>query len=319
MSQPDYLQYFKERFAAVFPDWRDYLVNAYEDESDLVISIPVPVKGLLPEKLLPENEDFLKIRLGEKISVKFDTYSFSEPFSANYPLRVNLPHSIEYINRLDYVNDAIDIIEGLVTEDIRTISIVLEDESWVRGMKTWQSDDEFDMSFWFFGQTESSDLVFMRSWKGTFNRRFKLNEWRRFVPDVPPVKNKVVPDRSKWEFVNAGNRQSTRDALEDVFFKVNKSALLLTIDSESAGGVGDFKVYIDGNVNFTYTEKDTPPENGHLIRIPPGRRRIVVREFDHTKPDRKESNTIYFDALEGHTHGFHLVGRDGQFLLLENT
>lgn len=134
---------------------------------------------------------------------------------------------------------------------------------------------------------------------------------------IPFVQGKIVTDQSQWKFEQKwGEVNSSREMLEKLILTTNNCTLSITVDLETAGSIRDWKVYIDGYVNFTGAN-DTPPENGDLIRISSGKHRIVLREFDHTKADRKESNTIYFEAKEGHTNSFHLVKQNGQFILLE--
>lgn len=130
---------------------------------------------------------------------------------------------------------------------------------------------------------------------------------------VPFLQGRIVTDRSQWKWEND---KSSAEGSEKLFQRLTKCTLSITVDFETAGSIQDWKVYIDGYVSFT-DPRDTQSGNGELIRISSGKHRIVLREFNHTKADRKESNTIYFEAKEGHENSFHLCGQNGQFVLLK--
>jgi hypothetical protein len=97
--------------------------------------------------------------------------------------------------------------------------------------------------------------------------------------------------------VNYDNREFFA-RMEEKFERTHTCYVTIMADETVASSVDDYSIYIDGNVAGT-RRQDTRPSNGEFVKLEPGRHRIVVREADHKKPDRVESNTIWFDAVEG--------------------
>ena len=70
-------------------------------------------------------------------------------------------------------------------------------------------------------------------------------------------------------------------------------------DESLAPPLSQLNIYVDGNVNSTRRNDNTPP-GGELIRVAPGKHRIVIREpFDQAKESRLESNTLHFCLRKG--------------------
>lgn len=63
-----------------------------------------------------------------------------------------------------------------------------------------------------------------------------------------------------------------------------------------------YKVYVDGNVRRTPVRLDfLRSPHAELIPVVPGEHRVVVREFDAYKPDRRETNTVLVVLQQGQT------------------
>ena len=71
---------------------------------------------------------------------------------------------------------------------------------------------------------------------------------------------------------------------------------MLRDDGSLPGGIWQWKVYVDGNIHNRgpgSTRKDLLKFYALLAL---GSHRIVIREADHTKPSRIESNTLSFSV-----------------------
>jgi hypothetical protein len=88
------------------------------------------------------------------------------------------------------------------------------------------------------------------------------------------------------------------DRMEEKFEQTHTCFVTILSDETAPGSVDRYSIYIDGNIAGT-RRQDTRPSNGEFVKLEPGRHRIVVREADHKKADRIESNTIWFEAVEG--------------------
>ncbi len=86
-------------------------------------------------------------------------------------------------------------------------------------------------------------------------------------------------------------RESTvRREMHERFVAENTSFLCV----EAQGiNIADYKIYINGNIHGTATF-DEKPVNGQYVRLVPKEYKVIVRESDVNKPDRKESNTMCF-------------------------
>ncbi len=86
-------------------------------------------------------------------------------------------------------------------------------------------------------------------------------------------------------------RESTvRRNMHERFVAENTS--FLCIEAQGVK-IADYKIYINGNIHSTavFDEKSA---NGQYIRLPPKEYKVVIREADVNKSDRKESNTMCF-------------------------
>ena len=101
------------------------------------------------------------------------------------------------------------------------------------------------------------------------------------------VRDNVSPKGNGMGYGNASN-----GALAEAGEHLCK--LFLRDDDQVPGGLWSWKVYVDGNVQGRgpgSTRKDPLKWYATLAK---GEHRVVVRESNHTKPDRAESNTLQF-------------------------
>jgi hypothetical protein len=92
------------------------------------------------------------------------------------------------------------------------------------------------------------------------------------------------------EAMKEPREKTVRRKMHERFVAENTSFLCI----EAQGiNIADYRIYIDGNIHGTAVF-DEKPTNGQYIRLPPKEHKVVVRDADVNKPDRKESNTMCF-------------------------
>lgn len=72
--------------------------------------------------------------------------------------------------------------------------------------------------------------------------------------------------------------------------------LLLKDDGSLPGGIWQWEVYVDGNVHSRGPGSTRKDPLKYYALLAPGIHRIVIREPDHTKSNRIESNTLSFSV-----------------------
>jgi hypothetical protein len=70
--------------------------------------------------------------------------------------------------------------------------------------------------------------------------------------------------------------------------------LLLRDDGSVPGGLWSWKVYVDGDVHARGPGSKRKDPLKWYATLPRGEHRIVIREADEKKPDRRDSNTLHF-------------------------
>lgn len=137
---------------------------------------------------------------------------------------------------------------------------------------------------------------------------------------IPFLKSHVVTDKSMWIFESASsNRSSIFQGFEKAYFKNNRCIVYVFFDEKTLGSKDNYKVYIDGNICSTHRKEESNPAKGIKVRVDANDHRIVVREFDASKMDRKESNTIHFGKQGNKTFNFYVALEDNQITLREQT
>lgn len=72
--------------------------------------------------------------------------------------------------------------------------------------------------------------------------------------------------------------------------------LLLQEDGSLPGGIWQWKVYVDGSVHNRGPGSTRKDPLKYYALLTPGTHRVVIREPDHTKTSRIESNTLSFSV-----------------------
>ena len=121
---------------------------------------------------------------------------------------------------------------------------------------------------------------------------------------VPFRDGVIISDESHWLSVNKGrNRQAMWLDKDAKFLKENDCQVVIDFGPNSLNTIRQYAVYINGNVARTRSE-DSAPKNSLMIRVKQGKHRIVVRETDYKKNDRKESQTLHFSLSEAEIKEF---------------
>jgi hypothetical protein len=114
-----------------------------------------------------------------------------------------------------------------------------------------------------------------------------------------------------WEFQN----REMWEELDRQIRATQTAALFVHFNSEEGFISDEYTIYVDGYIRGT-SPKDSRPVNGQLIRIEPGEHRLIIRDRDHGKSGRRESNTIHFSINNAQHITFHVCAR-GQGILLK--
>ncbi len=161
---------YSQRFADVlfqtFPKWKEYVSVQSENDSDeegyLLVKVPAPVKSLIPSSLLPDYKDFLSIDSDGEITVAFDYYhTHFDTFSDT--------------NETEEFNQAVEFIQSIVEEKICPV-VVLNGNEWC-GSTSVDAGEKPELSHWQ-NLSASCQDVYVRSWRGTFNRKYTVAEVR---------------------------------------------------------------------------------------------------------------------------------------------
>jgi hypothetical protein len=162
----DYSQRFADVLFQTFPEWKEFLCVQSENDSDddgyLLVQVPAPVKGLIPSSLLPDYKDFLTIDTDGEITVGFDFYhTHFDMFSGT--------------NEAEEFKQAVELIQSIVEEKICPV-VILNGNEWC-GSTSVDAGEKPDLSNWQ-NLNPSSQEVYVRSWRGTFNRKYNVAEVR---------------------------------------------------------------------------------------------------------------------------------------------
>jgi|GEM_PF-3987450 len=115
---------------------------------------------------------------------------------------------------------------------------------------------------------------------------------------VPFIDGVVVTDESQWIKENTGRtRNSWMEEAEAKFLEEHNCFVVVNFGANAVALQKLYTAYVDGNISSTH-RKDIAPENSIFTRVKQGDHRIVVRESDYKKKDRKESATLYFSVPE---------------------
>lgn len=160
----DYSQRFADVLFQSFPEWREFLsvesANDSDEEGYLLVKVPAPVKSLIPSSLPPNSKDFLSIYSDGEITIAFDYYH------EHFDMFSDTDEAQEF-------DQAIEFIRSILEEKICPI-VVLNGSTWC-GSTSVKAGETPDLSNWTNLDSSSQD-VYVRSWRGTFNRKYSVAE-----------------------------------------------------------------------------------------------------------------------------------------------
>ncbi len=164
----DNLDSYSRRFADLlfgeFPEWRQFAsvrkATDAEDEGFLVVTVPAPAQGLIVSGLVEEQGDFLWVDSAGEITVGFDYHHTHFD---------NFGHQTEAQN---FAN-AVRFIRSIVEEEV-CVAAVFDGGSFC-GSTTVAAGETPDLSGWAWLPQSCQD-VYVRSWRGAHNRRYRLAE-----------------------------------------------------------------------------------------------------------------------------------------------
>lgn len=133
---------------------------------------------------------------------------------------------------------------------------------------------------------------------------------------VPFKNGLVVTDESLWIIENTGRtRNSWTEEAEAKFLEEHNCFVVIDFGLDAPAIQSQYTVYVDGNIAATHS-KDVADENTLMKRVKQGNHRIVVRESDCKKKDRKESETLYFSVTPEQQMHFRFDANNGELHLL---
>jgi len=162
----DYSQRFADVLFQAFPEWKEFLSiqseNDFDEEGYLLVKVPAPVQSLIPSNLLPDYKDFLIVDSNGEITVGFDYYhTHFDMFSGT--------------NEAEEFKQAVEFIQSIVEEKICPV-VILNGNEWC-GSTSVDAGEKPDLSNWQ-NLSPSCQDVYVRSWRGTFNRKYNVAEVR---------------------------------------------------------------------------------------------------------------------------------------------
>jgi hypothetical protein len=127
----------------------------------LLVKIPVPAKGLLPEALIPPDRGFLNVYSSDdEITVAFDYFHEHFDMFAGEDETENFKQAVEFI-------------QSILDEKV-CIVVVLNGIEWC-GTTSLDAGDKPDLSDWKSLSLDCED-VYVRSWYGKYNRKYNVQE-----------------------------------------------------------------------------------------------------------------------------------------------
>jgi hypothetical protein len=106
------------------------------------------------------------------------------------------------------------------------------------------------------------------------------------------------------------------DNLDKEWDAINRSILVVQGDSSLIEDISAYKLYVNGNVHGTGGRfAHLAPPNSVYTRLEAGVYRIVLREYDASKPNRIESNTLYINIRDDEQIAIRASLQEGQLIL----
>ncbi len=155
----DYAQRFATKLFKAFPEWRQFILAEAPDiftepvAGCLIVKVPTPVKMSSPEFgnwLLIDTCD-------EQVTVAFDRYH------THFDCFSDVPQEQSF-------REAVEFIQSLVHEEL-CLAVTMDGDHY-RGSVPFKSNEEPDLSW----LSSPCERVYIRSWKGTFDREYKVSK-----------------------------------------------------------------------------------------------------------------------------------------------
>lgn len=162
----DYSQSFAEVLFAAFPEWKQFAsarkVNDADESGFLVVEVPAPAKGLITNDLILKNGDYLWIYSDGEITVGFDYHH------AHFD-------NFDFQTEAKNFANAVEFVQSILDEKICFVS-VFSGNSFC-GSTSASAGEKPDLSSWNWLNKWCQD-VYVRSWRGTYNRKYDISEVR---------------------------------------------------------------------------------------------------------------------------------------------
>jgi hypothetical protein len=164
----DNLDDYSRRFSGVlfeaFPEWRQFAsvqkAEATDETGFLVVKVPAPTGGLITNVSVAQQVDFLWVDSAGEVTVGFDYHHTHFD---------NFGHQSE----AEIFAAAVEFIKSIVGEEICFVAVF--NGSSFCGSTSAPAGEVPDLSGWGWLHQSCQD-VYLRSWHGRYNRRYKIAE-----------------------------------------------------------------------------------------------------------------------------------------------
>jgi hypothetical protein len=162
----DYSQRFADVLFQAFPEWKQFAsvkkLNDADESGFLVVEVPAPTKGLMTNDLILKNGDYLWVYSDGEITVGFDYHH------AHFD-------NFDFQTEAQNFADAIEFIKSILDEEVCFVA-VFSGNSFC-GSTSALANEKPDLSGWDWLDKSCQD-VYVRSWRGTYNRKYSIGEVR---------------------------------------------------------------------------------------------------------------------------------------------
>ena len=134
----------------------------------------------------------------------------------------------------------------------------------------------------------------------------------------PMHHGRYCPTGCVAQMFNFGN-DAMWERLETQRKERETASLVVKPSSHKETPLGDFKIYIDRYIQTTAPrDRETAPRHCVYLELEPGEHVIVIRDYDHLCPNRRESNTLQFTIDPHEQLTFTLAMNQGQLELQQD-
>lgn len=160
----DYSRRFADVLFGTFPEWRQFAsvqkADAMNETGFLVVKVPVPTRGLIATGLLTRDGDFLRIDSDGEVTVGFD---YHHTHFDNF----------DYQTEAENFADAVGFVKSILDEEVCFVAVF--NGCSFCGSTSVAAGEVPDLSRWDWLDQSCQD-VYVRSWRGRYNRRYKIAE-----------------------------------------------------------------------------------------------------------------------------------------------